>query len=331
MAMKRRVVVVGLGSIGRRHTRLLQERSDIEVEIVEPSQQARSLAHQEIHGLRLHASYEEMLETQPDIVWLATPTPLHATHAISALDAGCHVFCEKPMSSSLESAKRMKAAAEQADRVLNIGFMWHFSSAFIALRTLICDGELGAILHAHARVGTYITLVNSGSHYQICEPGSLFWDYSHQPDLFYWLLGKKPSSVHVTAFQAGDLELTSNPNVAIVVCRYEDRMVTTTHLNYVQMPQCHDYEIVGDRGWAQVRFPSATLTIGLRDKEGIRSQSYAIEADEMYRAEQVAFLEATDGKRMPETSPTDGLISTAIAEACVESWKRDQAVAVGWP
>lgn len=321
MEVKRRVVVVGLGSIGRRHARLLRERGDVQVEIVEPSEEMIARARQELGSLPAHTRFEGALETAPDAVWLATPTELHAEQAIAALKAGCHVFCEKPMSDSLRAANAMRDAVDASGRVFNVGFMWHFSPAMMALRAAIQGGELGRILHAHVRVGTYVTLVNSVSRYQARQPGSLFLDYSHQPDILYWLLGKAPLSVSVTALQAGGLQLTSNPNVAIVVCEYDGPMISTTHLNYVQVPHLHDYEIVGDRAWAQLSFPSGLLSVHSNAGTPPRTESHPVVADDLYRAEQRAFLDAIGGKRGPETSAADGLVSAAICEACIQSWQ----------
>ena len=162
------------------------------VEFCEPSIDALNLARKEIGALRHFESYDEALATLPDIVWLATPTQFHSSQSIAALRAGCHVFCEKPMADTVKNALAMKHAANASGKVLNVGFMLHFMPAMQRLRELISDGSLGDILHIHARVGTYITLLNSLSRYQAANQGSLFLDYAHQPDLFFWLTGKVP-------------------------------------------------------------------------------------------------------------------------------------------
>jgi predicted dehydrogenase len=300
----------------------------VQVEVVEPAAEAIARAGPDIARLRAHPTLDEALATAPDVVWLATPTELHAAQAIAGLKAGCHVFCEKPMSDSLQNAYPMLEAANASGRVFNVGFMWRFSPAMRALRASIQGGELGRVLHAHVRVGTYVTLMNSGSRYQARQPGSLFLDYSHQPDILYWLFGQAPHSVSVTAFQGGELELTSDPNVAVVVCEYDGPMISTTHLNYVQMPHLHDYEIVGDRGWAQLSFPTGLLSVHPNDGGPARTESHPPVADDLYRAEQAAFLEAIAGTREPETSAADGLISTAICDACVRSWRSRERMVV---
>jgi predicted dehydrogenase len=182
--MKRRVVIVGLGSIGKRQARLLAERHDVAIEVVEPQADAIASVRDELGPLRAHSSFEEMLETTPDIVWIATPTHMHSQQTVRALAAGANVFCEKPMNTVAE-AIAMKEAAAASRGILNVGFYLHFWQGLVRIKQWIVEGSLGTVLHAHARVGSYATLVNSRSRYQMYQRGSLLFDYSHQPDLFY--------------------------------------------------------------------------------------------------------------------------------------------------
>lgn len=325
MEMKRRVVVVGLGSIGRRHARLLCERSDVAVELCEPSVEALGLARSEIGDLPNFGSYDKALAASPDIVWLATPTQYHSAQAIAALQAGCHVFCEKPMADTVENALAIKRTADASGKVFNVGFMLHFMPAMERLRGLISDGALGEILHIHARVGTYITLVNSLSRYQAANQGSLFLDYAHQPDLFYWLTGRVPSSVSVKGFKGGSMELSSDPNVAIAVFEYAGSMIGTIHLNYVQMPQRHDYEIVGDKASASLDFETGEIRIGDRETKTVAIESFSYQRDDLYRRQINEFFATIEGVRAPETSAGDGLVSTAVCSAMLESYRKGGA------
>jgi len=326
---RRRVVVVGLGSIGRRHARLLRERNDVDVQVAEPDEAARlSLMAELGAALPQYPSFEAALASSPDIVWICTPTCLHAEQAIAALEAGVHVFCEKPMADGLAAARRMKQSADRTSGILNIGFHLHFWDAMQSLKQRLAAGDLGQLLHAHARVGTYVTLVNSVSRYQASTPGSLFYDYSHQPDLLYWLTGLTPRAVVATGFQSGALDLTSNPNIADIVCMYDAPMTTTIHLNYVQMPQRHCYELVGDEAWALLDFEAREMIFGSRARQSTEVLSFPQERDDMFRAEHRAFFAAVDGERVPETPATDGLVSTAVCDAIVESWRSRRMVNV---
>ena len=323
----RRVVLAGLGSIGRRHARLLRERAGIVLEVVEPDPTALAAAEQALGPLRSHPDFAAALATAPDVVWIATPTALHAAQAIAALEAGAHVFCEKPMSGSVESALRMRQAADRARTVFNVGFYLHFWYGMERMKQFLQAGAAGRVLHAHARVGSYATLVNSASRYQAVQPGSLFFDYAHQPDLFYWLLGRAPDTVWAAGFQGGGMELGSSPNVADMVCEYSGGLIATVHLNYVQLPERHAYEITGDRGWIEADFFGGWIRYGSRDRATAETESFVQQRDDIFRAEHDAFFAAVDGLRAPETSAADGLVSTAVCEAAVQSWQSGERVA----
>jgi len=324
MPTKKRFVVVGAGSIGKRHARLLGERDDLEVEIVEPNADALEIAKKEAGDVKSYASFDEMLKTRPDMVLVATPHALHCEQTVAALEAGAHVLCEKPMSDSLESAKKMKDAADRTGNILDIGFSQHFNPPMKRLRQLMIDGTLGTVLHLHARVGTYYTLMCSRSRYQAQQEGALIFDYAHQPDSFYWMLGQVPKRIYASAMKAGDLELSSNPNVVSVICEYDSQLMSTIHLNYVQYPQRFEYEAVGDKGFAIVDMIDGRIRIGLHDTAEITCETVPPEQDNLYRDEHQAFIESVEGKREPETSAADGLVSMAMCQAILNSWKSGQ-------
>jgi predicted dehydrogenase len=158
LSNKKRIVVVGLGSIGRRHARLLKERTDISVEFFEPNREALAGALRETGNIPVHDSLDAMLATRPYAVVIATPHALHAEHTIKAFKAGVNVFCEKPMSDSLSDARRMRDAADKTGKTLAIGFQLHFHPGLVRLKSLLQEQIIGNVLHAHVRVGTYVTL-----------------------------------------------------------------------------------------------------------------------------------------------------------------------------
>ena len=75
------------------------------------------------HEHSAYVDYQEMLDTEKDLdaVIIATPDFWHAEHAVACLKAGLHVYCEKEMSNTLEGAKQIVQAANETDRLLQIG------------------------------------------------------------------------------------------------------------------------------------------------------------------------------------------------------------------
>ena len=329
MADKRRIVVVGLGAIGKRHARLLHERGDLQVEYVEPNPEFLAYAREHIGDLPTRASFDAALKTGPDTILIATPPHLHASQAIQALNAGVDVFCEKPMCDDLAKGMNMQQAAQSSGRTLNIGFNMHFHPALKMLKEIIGSNALGRIVQAHAWVGTYFTLVSAVSRHQADHPGSIVFDCAHQPDMLYWLLGKKPSYVYAAGLEAGNLELSSSPNVTVITCEYDDPLISSILLNYVQMPQRQGYEIIGDKGWAYLDGERNELSVGRRKDSTIETHTFTVERDDIFRAEHQAFLDTLAGKRPPETSAEDGLVSLAVCRAAMESWQTHQRIKLG--
>ena len=328
MEVKKRFVVVGAGSIGKRHARLLNERDDIDVEIVEPNPGALETALEEVGDVRTYSSFDEMLKTKPEMVLIATPHTLHCEQTVAALESGADVLCEKPMSDSLDDAKKMKAAADRTGKVLDIGFSQHFNPPMKRLKQIIDDGTLGKVMHLHARIGTYYTLMCSKSRYQAEHEGALIFDYAHQPDSFFWMLGVAPKRVYAAAMQAGNLKLSANPNIVSMICEYEAPLIATIHLNYVQYPQRAEYEAVGDKASVIADLCNGKIRIYKIGSDEIIEEQVSPERDNLYRAEHQAFTDAVDGKREPETSAAAGIVSTAICQAVLDSWKSGQPVDV---
>jgi predicted dehydrogenase len=85
-----------------------------------------------------------------DAVVLTTPNPLHEAQVAEVAAAGKHVFCEKPLGLSADSARRSVKACEVAGVQLGIGHERRFEPAMLALRKALEDGELGTVMHAEA-------------------------------------------------------------------------------------------------------------------------------------------------------------------------------------
>ncbi|MBP8255731.1 MAG: Gfo/Idh/MocA family oxidoreductase [Opitutaceae bacterium] len=329
MAVKPRIVVVGIGSIGRRHARLLRSRTDIEVEWCEPDPALLASAAQElIPPSRVHHDFDTMISTAPEMVVLATPHAFHADQSIKALAAGAHVLCEKPMADCPESAHRMLSAARTYPRVLNIGFHLHFHPGLRRLKSLIDSGALGSIAHLHCRVGSYVTLSNSRTRYQKSLEGALMLDYAHQPDLLFWLLGKMPAGVYAAGAHVQSVDHHSNPNVLSVNFDYAHQLICTIHLNYLQAPERHEYEVVGDEGWAILDLTTARLTVGLRRNLSTWNEEFTSERDSLYVAEHQAFLDAVNGVSMPESPPDRAIASVYITAAALSSWRSHKRVMI---
>lgn len=127
-----KVAVAGAGLIAQLEhiPNLLFLKSRYEViGVADPSAKTRTLI-QERHGLRTYPSVEELLATRPDAVVIAAPDSYHAEIAGTALDAGIHVFCEKPLSLSVADIDDLIRRRDASRRVLQVGYMKRWDPSY---------------------------------------------------------------------------------------------------------------------------------------------------------------------------------------------------------
>ena len=323
--MVTKLCLVGAGSIGRRHLNLLLEREDVAIWVVEPNEMCRKAVQEAHPHVPFCDSMEEAVEKYGcEAVIIATPHKTHVPLSIRALELGAHVFCEKPMSDSLTDCVALLKAAQKSDKVFSVGFMFRFDPFVEKVKEIIDSGRIGKVLHYESRFATYNTLLCSVTQHQEHTPYSLVMDCIHDSDLIYHFTGKIPDYAYSVAYKGGDMPRSSPQNFIDTVYRYEgEPMGAHIHFNYVQHPQIHDLQIVGDLGYIRGDFMSADVTVGTRNG---KTETYPAtrsgignDFNNVYRAEWNEFLRAIRGERKPENPPEQAIVSTLLMHAQIAS------------
>lgn len=119
-----RILVVGLGNMGTSHASAYHRNPGFEiVGLVGRTIKSKSIPD-ELRSYQLFEDYHDALEaTQPDAVSINTWPNTHAEFAVSAMQAGAHVFMEKPMAATIEDAERVVAVAHETGRKLVLGYI----------------------------------------------------------------------------------------------------------------------------------------------------------------------------------------------------------------
>ena len=123
------------------------------VAVADPDDKSRSDLLRETGAKKGYASWTELLDReQPDIVCVCSRLPTqHVDVVVGAAQAGCHIYCEKPLSVDLAGADRMIAAADSANVRLAVGHLARYATVFQTARDLIRDGGIGEPLSVHCR------------------------------------------------------------------------------------------------------------------------------------------------------------------------------------
>ena len=147
-----RLGFVGTGWIGlNRMETMLGTGATEAIAIYDPNAAMAQKASELAPGAELVGSIDDLLECEPDGVVIATPNALHADQAIRALEAGCAVFCQKPLGRNANEVQAVIAAAKRADRLLGVDLSYRHTAAMRAIRERICAGELGHVFAADLR------------------------------------------------------------------------------------------------------------------------------------------------------------------------------------
>ena len=147
-----RVGFIGAGRVFPNHIGPLRAIDDVEITAV--CDRERSAARDraaEFDIPHLYTDWRELLQGPVDAVFVLTPPALHAEHTIAALEAGKHVFCEKPLGQNLDDGRAILEAVNNSDKVCQIGFNNMFESAYRHMFDLYKDGTLGRLVHTYDR------------------------------------------------------------------------------------------------------------------------------------------------------------------------------------
>src|SRR5438045_276403 len=148
---KVRVAIVGFGRAAKAiHIPALRKLPTVEiVGIHDPRQEPSEFAD--------FATLDALLQTRPDVVVIATPPDSHMTVALAALEAGAHVFCEKPLADSVEAADAIAAAAEKAGRQVCVNSEFPFMPMHLAAAREIGSERFGRLLFVQAHQTFVVT------------------------------------------------------------------------------------------------------------------------------------------------------------------------------
>lgn len=146
--------VIGCGGMGTGHLSSLVKRSEadnIKVLAVSDVYKRRLTRAKGICGGEGYLDYRKLLERKDiDAVLIATPDHWHAKISIDAMEAGKHVYVEKPMTHTVEQAVQLRDAVKRCDKVLQVGPNGAGNDSYWVAREAIASGRIGKVTWAHA-------------------------------------------------------------------------------------------------------------------------------------------------------------------------------------
>ncbi len=302
-----KLLVVGAGSIGRRHARLARDLAEVAV-YDRDAGRGRTVAAE--LGITTFPDMQGALDWGPDAAVVATPHEYHVPVAEQLIAAGCHVLVEKPLAGRMDTGaaelvERAVTPAPQLFVVCNMRF--HPGPATLKRHY----HEIGEPWFARAHFGQWLPDMRPQEDYRelYCSRsetgGGVVLDAIHEIDYLMWLFGPVQAVSGVTA-RRSDLDIDVEDYASIHLI-HDDGVHSEIHLDYLQACKRRGCELVGSDGtllWESEGTSPEHCRVRLyrRDRGDWQTlyESDRVNADAMYRTLLDGFIAAAAGEPPPD-------------------------------
>ena len=312
--MRLKVAVIGTGSMGMNHLRVLKDFNEEHVHLVGVAETYEPSLKQAVGRFHIpgYSDYREMVEkARPDLVAVVVPTHLHFEVASYVLDQGINVLVEKPMTSTVEEALVLIQLARVRGVKLAVGHIERFNPAVIAVRQHLVAGELGKMFHLHARrLGPFPP--------RIRDVGVTLDLATHDIDVMRYLADAEVE--HVYSETQRHIH-TRHEDLLLGVLRFTNQAIGVLDVNWLTPTKVRELSITGEKGMYLINYLTqdvyfyendytTTSWDALRSLTGVSEGTMTrlkIQKAEPLRLEYEDVIDAIRNDAMPTVSGEDGV------------------------
>ena len=330
--------IVGLGRLGKIHAGNLAYRIPgcTLTAACSLMQHELEFARDELGVQDTYNNFDDMLKNADiDAVAIVTTSGEHCRQLTAALDAGKHVFCEKPLGVTVDECLAAEKAVEKhADKVFMLGFMRRFDPSYVYAKKKIDEGTIGEPYLVKATGVDPLKFIE-GSLKFAGTSGGLFIDMAiHDIDLMRWFLGSEPKTVYALGGNFGFPQFADvgDAEAGCALYKFENGAMGTIHSGRTAAHGYHiETEIVGTKGSIRISpVPQKNLAILYTDQGVVTEcvEAFPERFAEAYLAEMQEFVRCVLQGQKPDVTVYDGTRSTEIAFATTESFKTGELIRI---
>jgi UDP-N-acetylglucosamine 3-dehydrogenase len=318
------VAVIGVGSMGRNHARVLATLPNVNLVAVADSDPTALYKVARTYRARPYTDYRSMLdEEQLDLVSVVVPTRQHYVVARDVIEHGLHIFIEKPLTLTLTEGQALIDAAREKDVKLGVGHIERFNPAVVELKRRLEHGQLGRVYQIHARrLGPFPPRVD--------DVGVILDLATHELDIMEHITNSPISSLYAETERKIH---GSHEDLLLGVLKFEDGTVGVLDINWLTPTKIRELALLGERGMFLVNyltqdfyFYENAFTNGQWDglsmimgvSEGRRIK-YEVKRREPLRVELEDMISCVLYGGRPEVSGEEALRAVFLAESLIES------------
>ena len=316
-------LIAGFGSIGRRHMRNLLTLGEHDIVLYRSNRS--TLPTDELADFPVETDLRAALAHKPDAVIISNPTALHLDVAIPAAESGAHLLIEKPIAHSLHHIPDLELALRHGGGQALVAFQFRWHPSLQKAKQLLAEGAIGSVVSVRSQWGEYLPAWHPWEDYRksySARPelgGGVVLTLCHPFDYLRWLLGEVKSLYAMTGKLGGlDLEVEDTAEISL---RFASGGLGSLHLDYVQRPGTHRFDMVGSQG--MLRWDNADGVLQLYRASAQSWENFSppenFERNDLFLAEMRHFLAVIRGEAQPACTLKDGTIALQLALAAYES------------
>jgi predicted dehydrogenase len=334
-----RILIVGLGAAGRRHARNLRALLGDTVELLALRRRGGGGIQEEGLGVTVFHDMESALGERPDGVIVADPTSMHLASASAAIEAGCALLIEKPLSHSWDGVDEFLSAASASSAPVLVGYQFRFHALLERVRGLVQDGAFGPVVSAVATYGEYLPDWHPYEDYRTGYAarrelgGGVVLTQIHDIDYLGWILGW-PREVYSVGGHLSALEVdVDDTAVSLWPCLSGGRRVPVSlHQDYTHRPPVRRLEITMVGGVLHLDLLAPRLQAWDADARCVIDDSpVGYDRNDLFLAQMDHFLACMAGRETPRVPPMEAAKSLAVALAALRSQASGVVERVAYP
>ena len=311
-------LVLGGGSIGLRHLANLRALGVDDIAIFDPDVQRMEKARA-LHNAE-PVSDLETAYAHAEVAIICSPTRFHGEQVRRAIENGCALFVEKPLSDTMDDVEAILATVERLGTPTLVGCNYRFHPGMVKAYELVNEGALGQVVSVRAQFGQYLPDWHPWEDYREGYSarrelgGGVLLDRIHEIDYVIWLFGR-PSHVFGLLERRSHLDIDTE-DTAEILMRLENGGVASIHTDYVRRSYDCQMEVVGDQGTLTWDFPTHSVTWYLaKEKQRTQWSWPSYELNEMYLDEMRHFLRVLAGREASMATVEQGALDLKVALA----------------
>jgi len=242
-----KILVVGYGSIGKRHVQNLLEIPKLEI-LICTKQKGLKVKKR----IKIFQKLEDALKEKPIAAFITNITNQHIPTAIKIAKQGVHLFIEKPLSDSENGILNLAKIVKEKKLVTMIGCNLRFNPCIKKIHEIVSKGEIGRIVSTQVECGTFLPDWHPSEDYRLgysakkAMGGGVILTVIHEIDYLYWLFGNVKEVISISG-KYSDLELDVE-DLSASILKFKNNVIAELHLDYFQRPNSRRCKIIGTQG-----------------------------------------------------------------------------------